>query len=144
MECDTDSIVIENLKADVLRSMEHDDDDDMKEVFEAALRMLKYYLTTDQYDQFNKDHIHPKICEHQYKTLEVTEVEDHDDGSAVVSFQADQQSIDHLIEQGVNFMLIKEMLEGTTDQISVWAKRGKLEYEFDDVIDVYKKYGVMQ
>jgi hypothetical protein len=57
----------------------------------------------------------------------VTCVKENEDGSADVEVEAGEGVKEKLIEEGVNFLLLKGILEGATEDILRWAERGKQE-----------------
>ena len=67
----------------------------------------------------------------------VTYVKENEDGSADVEIEAGEGVKEKLIEAGLNFMLIKVILEGTTEEILRWAERGKQEENTDRIVDKF-------
>lgn len=67
----------------------------------------------------------------------VTCVKENEDGSADVEVEVGEGMKEKLIEAGLNFMLIKAILEGTTENILRWAERGKQEEKTDKIVDKF-------
>jgi hypothetical protein len=44
-----------------------------------------------------------------------------------------------IFEEGLNFLLLKGILEGTTEDVLRWAQRGKQEERTDSIMDRYKQ-----
>jgi hypothetical protein len=57
----------------------------------------------------------------------VTCVSENEDGSADVEVEVGSEVKDKLFEEGLHFLLLKGILEGTTEDILRWAQRGKEE-----------------
>jgi CRISPR/Cas system CSM-associated protein Csm2 small subunit len=64
-------------------------------------------------------------------TIEVTTVSENEDGSADVEFTvSNEEEAQMLIEEGLNFLLLKSAFGLTTDQIvDILDKQSKLEAE---------------
>lgn len=69
----------------------------------------------------------------------VTFVKENEDGSADVEIEAGQGVKETLIEAGLNFILIKFILEGTTEEILRWAERGKQQENTDRIVDKFSE-----
>ena len=67
----------------------------------------------------------------------VTCVKENEDGSADVEVEVGSEIKSKLFEAGLNFMLIKVILEGTTEEILRWAERGKQEENTDRIVDKF-------
>jgi hypothetical protein len=70
----------------------------------------------------------------------VTCVEENEDGSADIEVELGSEMRNHAISEGINFLMIKGILEGTTEDILRWAERGKrvessndFEYSLEDI-----------
>lgn len=61
------------------------------------------------------------------KEITVTCVKENEDGSADVEVEVGPEVKDMLIDEGVNFILLKGMLGGNTEDILRWAQCGKQE-----------------
>ena len=60
--------------------------------------------------------------------IEVTDIIENEDGSADVQFDvSDEQEVQQLVSEGLNFLLIKGMLNCNTEELLRWAERGKQE-----------------
>lgn len=57
--------------------------------------------------------------------MKVIDVVENEDGSADVQFDLTDEEKVRCIEEGLSFLLLKTVLEGTTDDIFRWANRGK-------------------
>jgi hypothetical protein len=59
------------------------------------------------------------------ETITVTSIAENEDGSANIEFEAPAETRDVLMGEGMNFLLIKGILGGTTSDILRWATAGK-------------------
>jgi hypothetical protein len=57
--------------------------------------------------------------------ITVTFVDENEDGSANIEFEAPAETRDVLMGEGMNFLLIKGILDGNTSDILRWATAGK-------------------
>jgi hypothetical protein len=64
-------------------------------------------------------------------TIEVTCVKENEDGSADIEFEVGSEMKEKIVGEGINFLLIKGILGGTTEDILRWADRGKEEEQID-------------
>jgi predicted Fe-Mo cluster-binding NifX family protein len=69
----------------------------------------------------------------------VTCVEENEDGSANIEVEAGTEMQEKIFEAGINFMMLKGILEGTTEDVLRWAQRGKQEERTDSIMDRYKQ-----
>ena len=62
--------------------------------------------------------------------IEVTTVSENEDGSADVEFTvSDEREMKMLIEEGLNFLLLKDAFDLTTAQITLILEQSMLELE---------------
>lgn len=60
--------------------------------------------------------------------IEVTDIIENEDGLADVQFDvSDEQEVQQLVSEGLNFLLIKGFLECNTEELLRWAELGKQE-----------------
>jgi hypothetical protein len=69
----------------------------------------------------------------------LTCIEENEDGSANVEVEAGPEMQQKIFEEGLNFLLLKSILEGTTEDVLRWAQRGKQEERTDSIMDRYKQ-----
>jgi hypothetical protein len=70
----------------------------------------------------------------------VTCVEENDDGSARVEVEVGSEEMhSRVFEEGINFLLLKGILEGTTDDILRWAELGKRQEKTDKLVDAFNE-----
>jgi hypothetical protein len=62
-------------------------------------------------------------------TFTITCVNENIDGSADIEVEMGPGMKDKVLDAGLNFLLVKAILGGTTEQILEWATRGKQEVE---------------
>lgn len=110
-----------------------------KELVSSLIRVIEYVsLHNDfkKYSEENKDRIdvalgNGKLADNQF-TVEF--VEENPDGSANVEVVMGDGIKEKMFEAGLNFMLMKAILGGDTEQILNWAQRGKQEENTDDIM----------
>lgn len=61
--------------------------------------------------------------------MKVLDIIENDDGSADVQVELDVEMKNYVISEGLNFMFIKSILGGTTEEILRWAEKGKTSRE---------------
>lgn len=57
----------------------------------------------------------------------VTCINENEDGSANIEVEAGSEMVKIISSEGINFLLLKGILEGDTSDILRWAQRGKEE-----------------
>lgn len=73
-------------------------------------------------------------------TFRITCVEENDDGSARVEVEVGSEEMrNRIFEEGINFLLLKGILEGTTDDILRWAELGKQQEKTDRLVDAFNE-----
>lgn len=74
------------------------------------------------------------------KTFRVTCVEENEDGSAQVEVEVGSEEMrNRIFEEGINFLLIKGILAGTTEEILQWAELGKQQDKTDRLVDAFNE-----
>jgi hypothetical protein len=71
--------------------------------------------------------------------LVVTCIQENADGSADVEVEVGSEMKSKLIGDGINFMLIKGILEGTTEDVFRWAELGKQQEKTDRLVDRFNE-----
>jgi hypothetical protein len=103
----------------------------------SLLNVIEYYSTPSDYLSYLTS-IEEKLAlvlheDDIYDTagnsLKVMHVSDNADGSANMEVHAGSKVKEQIYSEGFNFLLIKALLEGTTDQILNWAQAGKQSNE---------------
>ena len=61
-------------------------------------------------------------------------VSENEDGSANIEVEAGFEMQEKIFEAGISFMLLKGILEGTTEDILRWAQRGKQQEQTDNAL----------
>ena len=70
--------------------------------------------------------------------IEVTTVSENEDGSADVHFEVDdEQEVQQLVSEGLNFLLLKGILNCNTEELLRWAERGKQEEKTDRIVSEF-------
>jgi hypothetical protein len=68
-------------------------------------------------------------------SFHVTCIEENEDGSATIQIEVESEQMKkHIFEEGINFLLLKGAIGGTTEDILRWAERGKLEENTDRIL----------
>lgn len=103
-----------------------------KEILLSLLCVIEYYSLKDDYEEYyakNKSLIDTALGTKNVpaNTFTVTCVEENEDGSADIEIEMGSGMKDKVLEAGINFLLMKSILEGTTSDILNWATRGKQE-----------------
>jgi hypothetical protein len=65
----------------------------------------------------------------------VTCIKENEDGSADVEIEVGKEAQQKIMEEGIQFVFIKGILEGTTDDILRWATLGKQEENTNRLLD---------
>jgi hypothetical protein len=69
----------------------------------------------------------------------VTCVEENEDGSADIEVELGSEMRNRAISEGINFLMIKGILEGTTEDILRWAELGKQKEKTDRLVDAFNE-----
>jgi hypothetical protein len=72
-------------------------------------------------------------------TFVVTCIKENEDGSADVEVEVGSEIKDRIVEEGINFLMLKGILEGTTDEILRWAQLGKQQEKTDKLVKVFNE-----
>ena len=115
-----------------------------KEIVSSLIRVIGYVsLHGDfkKYTEANKDRFdialgNEKLASNQF-TVEV--VKENPDGSADIEVEMGPGMKDKVLEAGLNFMLMKAILGGNTEQILEWATRGKQEENTDEIMERFNE-----
>lgn len=123
-----DSLIISVLKDSVETIINLDEGDN--DMLLSLLRVIEYFSIPTDYEKYyteNKSRIETAlgIKNLPANTFTVTCVNENVDGSADVDVEMGPGMKDKILEAGLNFMLIKAILGGTTEEILDWATRGK-------------------
>lgn len=123
-----DSLIISVLKDSVETIINLDEGDN--DMLLSLLRVIEYFSIPTDYEKYykeNKSRIEKAlgIKNLPANTFTVTCVNENVDGSADVDVEMGPGMKDKILEAGLNFMLIKAILGGTTEEILDWATRGK-------------------
>jgi len=71
-------------------------------------------------------------------TIGIADIIEYDDGSADIQFEvSDEQETRQLVGEGLNFLLIKVMLNCNTEELLRWAERGKQEEKTDHIVSKF-------
>ena len=116
----------------------HELNEEDRETVLNLLGTMKYVSLHDDYEKYYNEHksqidIAFGVKNLPANTFTVTYVNENVDGSADVDVEMGPGMKDKILEAGLNFMLIKAILGGTTEEILDWATRGKEEVNADDV-----------
>lgn len=137
-------IVVEELKTSVEsffdRGEIHDDD---KNTLRSLLEVVSYYSVKEDYDSFfrmNKSQIETALGVEEPigpNTLTIELISENPDGSANIDVTMGAEAKSTVMSEGVNFLLMKGILGGNTEEILRWAQRGKQEENTDSIMERY-------
>lgn len=96
----------------------------------SLLEVISYYSFKDEYNLYyeqNKDLIERALDFNVVTSnkLIVTCVQENSDGSADIEVEMDEDTKNNVIGEGVNFIIIKGILGGNTEDYFRWVKLGK-------------------
>lgn len=105
-------------------------DNEEKDLLSSLLRVISYYSLKADYDLYYAENeaainIALGIKDMPKNSFTVTCLEENPDGSAYVDIEVGDEVRSKLFEEGLNFMLLKAILNGDTSEILEWAQRGK-------------------
>jgi hypothetical protein len=127
-----DTLVISVLKdsAETLLRLDEEDADTLLSV----LRVIEYYSIPTDYETYyaeNQSRIDKVLGVKNLpaNTFTITCVNENIDGSADIEVEMGPDMKDKVLEAGLNFLLMKAILGGTTENILDWATRGKESVE---------------
>lgn len=135
-----DQIIVNQLESAILTLLNIGvDGDEDKRTLSSLLDVLEYFTVARVFDEFyvkHKQKIEEVLYSDQPKpdAFSVQVIKENHDGSAEVEVKYGANVSKTMMEEGVNLLLIKHILEGTTDQIFEWATRGKQEENTDRII----------
>jgi hypothetical protein len=104
--------------------------DEDKEILISLLRVVEYMSLRGDYNTYyenKKDKIDialgtGKIAANSFT---VTHINENEDGSANIEVEMGTEMRSKLLDEGLNFLLVKAALGGTTSDILTWATAGK-------------------
>ena len=135
-----ETIIIEELKDSVETFLhEHKLSIEEKHTLRSLLEVISYYSIHQDYQTYyekNKAAIQTAldIGKIAPNTFTVTCVEENLDGSANIEVELGAGVRDQLSSEGLNFLLIKGIVGGTTDDVLRWAQRGKEQENTDNIM----------
>jgi hypothetical protein len=96
--------------------------------------VIEYYSVPSEYENYyaeNKARIDTVLGTKNLpaNTFTITCVNENIDGSADIEVEMGPGMKDKVLDAGLNFLLVKAILGGDTEQILEWATRGKQEVE---------------
>lgn len=140
---DEDRAVIDSLMKDVDRKIDtveelldggffSDDVEDDLSLLHATIKVLGYYMHTQAFEKWYEPYearISAIYNQLSYEDVDsqatVTNIRDNPDGSAFVEVEMDAGMERATMDAGINMLLIRGILECTTDELFVWAQQGK-------------------
>lgn len=69
----------------------------------------------------------------------VTCVKENEDGSADVEVEMGSEARQKATEEGITFLMMKGILEGTTEDILRWAELGKQQEKTDKLVNAFNE-----
>ena len=129
-----DRLVITVLKEGVETLLRLDEKDKDSDMLLSILRVIEYYSVPTEYEMYyaeNKTRIDKVLGTKNLSayTFNITCVNENIDGSADIEVDMGPGMKDKVLDAGFNFLLMKAILGGTTENILDWATRGKPEQE---------------
>lgn len=125
-------------KAEDVKANNYDNDEELQTLL-FLLGSLHYYSTKEQYESFCAKHqvldivrdLEKEIKSAEKQSMNVT-TEENDDGSLTINLDANDEMINRLASNGLEYSIIKGILN-TQDasDILMWAERGKKEFATD-------------
>jgi guanylate kinase len=145
-----------NLADSLERVLRMGDDDEAGRALVAALSIVhEYYSTVEQHQalidklkddlQEFDDRLIEDIMGVQYegdvaygvKNVDVTE---HDDGTATISVDLDEQGLNLMATKGIEYAILQEMLGNPSmEDLLRWVERGKQEENTDDIVERFNE-----
>ena len=127
-----DRLIITVLKESVGVILKLDEGDN--DMLLSLLRVIEYYSIPTDYERYyaeNKTLIETALGVKNLpaNTFTVTCVAENIDGSADIEVEMGPGMKDKVLEAGLNFLLMRAILGGTTENILDWATLGKKEVE---------------
>jgi tRNA U38,U39,U40 pseudouridine synthase TruA len=128
-----DMIVIERLKTDLTDMLSEgraqwEETDDLS----AVAGVLKYYMPKQDYENFIQS---VGYTVGQENVIHCVDVKDNPDGSADVTFTFTGDKMKQtLIEEGLNYLIMKGAFQLSTDDVARLVQRGMKEEETDRVL----------
>lgn len=104
--------------------------DEDKVILRSLLRVIEYMSLHHDFKKFYEEKLPEIETALGKKTMPsnsftVTCVEENSDGSANVEVEMGDEVRNKLFEEGLNFLLIKAILGGDTEDVLCWAQKGK-------------------
>ena len=137
-------VVVEELKTSVETFFDRGEiHNDEKNTLRSLLEVISYYSVKDEYEAFfrmNKRQIETALGVDESvgpNTLTIEMISENPDGSANVDVTMGSEIKNTVMSEGVNFLLMKGVLNGTTDEVLRWAQRGKQEENTDSIMERY-------
>jgi len=130
-----DMLVIERLKADLIDMLSEGRIDwEEAEDLAAVAGVLKYYMPRQDYETFIQS-VGYAEPEPQEDAIECVDVKDNPDGSADVTFTvAGNKMKQTLIEEGINYLIMKGAFQLSTDDVVRLVQRGMQEEKTDKIL----------
>jgi hypothetical protein len=141
----TELFIAETLKENVelfLDNQELSEDD--KEILLSLLSVISYYSLHPDYDAYyaqKKELIDIALGSNKVNTdgFTVTVLTENPDGSSDIEVECGSELRTKVFGEGINFLLIKVILEATTDDILRWAELGKQQEKTDRLVDAFNE-----
>lgn len=137
-------IVVEELKTSAETFFDRGEiHDDEKNTLRSLLEVISYYSVKDEYEAFfrmNNRQIETALGVDESigpNMLTIEMISENPDGSANVDVTMGSEVKSTVMSEGVNFLLMKGVLNGTTDDILRWAQRGKQEENTDSIMEKF-------
>lgn len=142
-----------NLADSLKRVLRMGDDDEAGRALVAALIIVHEYYSTVEQHQALIDKLRDDLQEFDdrliedilgvqdedggdvARTVRNVDITEHDDGSATISVDLDEQGLNLMATKGIEYAILQEML-GNPSMVDLlrWAERGKQEENTDDII----------
>lgn len=126
-------VTAEALKKSVKILLEDRNELDVEEkhVLSSLLRVISYYSLKKDFDEYfaeNKEDIEVAFGKSDVNdnySFSVKSINENPDGSADIEVEASSLMREKILNEGINFLFIKGILNGTTEEVFCWAEKGK-------------------
>ena len=147
-----------NLADSLKRVLRMGDDDEAGRALVAALIIVHEYYSTVEQHQALIDKLKDDLQEFDDRLIEDilgvqdedggdvasgvrnVDITEHDDGSATISVDLDEQGLNLMATKGIEYAILQEML-GNPSMVDLlrWAERGKQEENTDDIMERFNE-----
>jgi hypothetical protein len=119
-------------------------DEDDKKILRSLVNALSYFAIYSDYEKFYSEYsedIETVLNEGRPEAGKFTVqcISENEDGSANLEIELGANVSKTIIGEGINFLLLKGIFEGTTDDILRWAELGKQQEKTDKLVNAFNE-----